>query len=472
MSFDSYTYAVFLAAVLLLHRALPWRAGRVMLAVASYLFYGWAVPWYCLLLFTSTLVDFLVAQRIAATQDDRSRKGLVGISLAANLGLLGAFKYGPFILATWSDTLALLGAAPIDAPSWALPVGISFYTFQTISYTIDVYYDKIPAQRNFVSFALYVAFFPQLVAGPIERGARLMPQLEQKQKVRRDDLEQGFQRILWGVVKKVVVADRLGIFVDAIYGAPEEASAAVLVVATACFMVQVYYDFSAYCDIALGSARLLGIRLSENFLWPIFARNPGEFWARWHVTLGQWFRDYLLTALGGRKRRGRARKLFNGVAVLTLMGLWHGAAWNFVLFGVGAGLALVAHRGALMIKGGAPGEPLLGRGRGGETLAIALNTLHILFLMVLFRASSPRQIWTISTGIAGGPWTMSAEAWVYLAIAATAWLCSAAHSRLQMPERRDIELAAPLRAAFWAALILGALYGAVDTRGAFIYFQF
>ncbi len=472
MRFDSYTFAVFMAMVLLLHRILPWRAGRVMLVVASYIFYGWAYPWYCLLLLASTLTDFLVAMRISAARNSRVRLGLLGVSLGVNLGLLFAFKYGAFVVDTLSDSLLMLGAGPLEPPAWVLPIGISFYTFQTLSYTIDVFYNKVAPQREFISFALYVAFFPQLVAGPIERSARLMPQFEKKAEFRWDDLEQGFQRILWGVVKKAVVADRLAVFVDAVYAAPEEAGGSLLATATFCFVMQAYLDFSAYCDIALGSARMFGIRLRENFRWPLLARNPIDFWARWHLTLGEWFRDYLLTALIGRKRPGRSRKLFNLFVVLTLMGLWHGPAWHFVPMGFWAGGAVVLYQAAVMAKGGRPGGRLLGESLVASATAVALNTFHVFVLTLLFRAKSVGQAWAIGAGMLRKPWAMGAEAWVYLAIAIGAWLFSVAHSRLHTPRRREIRLAPPLRAVFWAAMILAALYGAVDTRGQFIYFQF
>lgn len=233
--------------------------------VASYIFYGAATPWYCFLLLTSTLVDFFVAPRIAEASDQRAKKRLLHISIFANLGLLGLFKYGDFILGNINTLTSMASMEPLPGFNFILPVGISFYTFQTMAYTLDVYRGTQKPTKDLLAFALYVSYSPQLVAGPIERARNLLPQLLRKQKVHQADWVSGFQRILWGFVKKLVVSDRLGLMVHEVYAQPDGLGAPILIVETVCFTFQLYLDFSAYTDIAIGTARLMGVRLSENF---------------------------------------------------------------------------------------------------------------------------------------------------------------------------------------------------------------
>ncbi len=473
MSFDSYTYILFLAVVLLLHRALPWRAGRVILLVASYVFYGAGNPWHCLLLLTSTVVDFNIARRIEATDDGRYRKGLLVVSLLVNLGLLASFKYGGFAMQSVNAGLACLEIPALPVPGWTLPLGISFYTFQTLSYTVDVYYGKEKATRDFVGFSLYVAFFPQLVAGPIERFSRLMPQLLTKQTVNHGDLEAGFQRILWGLAKKMVIADRLGLFVDRVYDAPADASAPALLVATACFALQIYMDFSGYCDIAIGTARMMGITLTENFRWPMLARNPIEFWSRWHITLGTWFRDYLLTALiVGRRRPPAPRRLLNLAIVMILMGLWHGPGWNFVLFGLFAGIAISLYEGIYVFSGRSRARPLFGASPLSVIAAVALTNLHIVGLALLFRSPSVAHARAVVSGMLSGPWSIDPVVSIYAAAVIVIWAGCIARGVFHHNERREIKMPAPLRAGLWMVLIVLLLYCSPDTDQQFIYFQF
>jgi len=453
MSFDTYTFAGFLAVVLILRRALPWSAGRVVMVAASYLFYGAGTPWHCLLLFASTLIDYGVSLRIHSAGSRGARRGFLALSLIGNLGLLAAFKYG-----------GLAGDA--------LPIGISFYTFQTLSYTIDVYQGKEKPTRDFIGFALYVSFFPQLVSGPIERVSRLLPQLAVKQAVSREDMEQGFQRVLWGLAKKLVVADRLGLFVDQVYGAPQDATPPAVIVATACFALQVYMDFSGYCDVAIGTARMMGIRLSENFRWPMLASNPVDFWSRWHITLGAWFRDYLFTALVGRRRPGVPRRILNILIVLLAMGVWHGAGWNFALFGLAAGIAVAAYEAAHILSGRSRARPLFGAGPLAAVAAVALTNVHLITLAFLFRSQSISHMGELLRRLGEGPWVPAQEVAVYAACALVLWALCVARGRYNGEERRPLRMPAPLRAVFWTGLVVALLYGAVDTSQQFIYFQF
>lgn len=472
MSFDSWSFAFFFAAVLLLHRVLPWRAGRVVLLAASYVFYGAGSPWHCLLLAATTVVNFTAALAIDSRERERTRKALLAAALMASLGLLAAFKYGAFFATSCNVMLSALGLPALPIPELALPIGISFYTFQALSYTLDVYYSKTRAGRDFTAFALYVAFFPQLVAGPIERASKLMPQLCVKRLPARSDFEAGFQRVLWGLAKKIVIADRFGLFADHVYGAPAEASASALLIGTACFAVQVYLDFSSYCDIAIGAARMLGISLSENFLWPMLSRNPVELWTRWHITLGTWFRDYLFTAIVGRRRPGPVRRIANLVLLMVLAGLWHGPAWHFVAFGLAAGLGVALYEGIYLVSGRPRSRPLFGAGPLSTIAAVALMNLFGLGLVVLFRAQSLADAGVVFAGVFRGPWDVDGVAIGYAAAAAVVWAVCIARGALFSDERREIPMPAALRAAFWLVLCVAILYGAVDTDQQFIYFQF
>ena len=333
MLFNSYTYGVFLPVVFLLYLVLPHRGRQVMLLAASYLFYCWLTPIYGVLLLISTVLDFscgLIMARLAK----RSYRALVLLaSVLGNLGLLGFFKYGDFFCANAAALGRLFGHdTHWELMNFILPAGISFYTFQTMSYTIQVYRRQIEPCRDLLSFALFVSFFPQLVAGPIERATNLLPQLRVYRRVNLDDILAGGSRIIFGLFRKVVLADRLGILADRVFGAPDEYATLTVWVGVTAFLGQIYFDFSGYADIAIGSARILGIRLTENFRRPVLARSIADFWNRWHITLTSWLRDYLFYPLGGL-RKGGARAALNGTIVLVLCGLWHGASWHYVMWG-------------------------------------------------------------------------------------------------------------------------------------------
>jgi D-alanyl-lipoteichoic acid acyltransferase DltB (MBOAT superfamily) len=345
MLFNSTTFFQFFAAFLLLYwlvrRHLAARNGLVV--TASLLFYGWW-DWRFLglLLFTS-LLDFGIGLALANTTNELRRRRWLWLSVVSNLGVLGLFKYCGFFLESFHQ---LLGRFGVESPSWTwniiLPVGISFYTFQSLSYTIDVYRRQIPATRNPVTFLAFVSFFPQLVAGPIERAAHLLPQFEQSRVVTRTHLEEGVWLILWGLFKKVVIADNLAPLVELAFDRGI-ASGPLVALGTIAFAGQIYGDFSGYSDIARGTARLLGFELMENFRLPYLATSVREFWRRWHISLSTWLRDYLYVPLGG-SRGGEVRTSINLFVTMLLGGLWHGAAWNFVLWGAWHGTALVVQR--------------------------------------------------------------------------------------------------------------------------------
>jgi len=313
------------------------------LLITSYFFYGWWNPLYLLLIVYSTLLDY-----ICVIWMDRSgqRKRWLAISIANNLLLLGFFKYGGFVTENVNSLLEQLGVAyAIRAPGVLLPVGISFYTFQSMSYTIDFYRGEIERERSFVRFAAFVSLFPQLVAGPIERARQLLPQLHRFPRIASQDVADGLSLFVVGLFKKVALADYLAMYVDPVYATPERFAAPALMLATFAFAWQIYFDFSGYTDMARGVSRLMGIRLMKNFDNPYLATSLGDFWSRWHISLSSWFRDYLYVPLGGN-RRGSLMTYRNVLLTMVISGFWHGAAWTFVIWGGLHALATLATRGA------------------------------------------------------------------------------------------------------------------------------
>lgn len=321
------------------------RLRKNWILICSCVFYG-AWDWRFLgLMFASVVVDYLAALRLASVQDDRARRIWLTLSIVANLGILGFFKYYGFFV---DSAVALLNAAGIDVGTRTLeivlPVGISFYTFQSMSYTIDVYRRQLTAVRNFSDFAMYVAFFPQLVAGPIVRAVDFLPQLDRARSFRDDvNVRASLSLFLMGFVKKACVADGIAAAIDPVYVSPRAWDAVSHWIATALYTIQVYCDFSGYSDMAIATAGLLGYRLTKNFDWPLLATDITDWWRRWHISLSTWFRDYLYYPLGGN-RKGPVRTYVNLWIVFFLCGLWHGAQWKYVIWGVMCGTYLIVHR--------------------------------------------------------------------------------------------------------------------------------
>jgi alginate O-acetyltransferase complex protein AlgI len=329
MLFNSSIYFIFLPLVASLYFVLPLYRRRYLLLFASYFFYGWwSVP-FCGLLILSTILDYTVARVIDSSESRLRRRIALLASVFGNLGVLSLFKYADFFS---SSSFALFGARPWPELDLMLPLGISFYTFQTMSYTIDVYRGHLRARESFLDVALYVSFFPQLVAGPIIRADTLIPQLRGNQEPDWLLIRSGIALIAWGMAKKVFIADAMGPIVNEAYAAPGAMSGLALLSATYAFAVQIYCDFSGYSDIAVGSALVLGIRLPENFRQPYLSCSIREFWRRWHISLSSWLRDYLYIPLGG-SRLSPSRTQINLMITMLLGGLWHGAGWNWVVWG-------------------------------------------------------------------------------------------------------------------------------------------
>lgn len=343
MLFNSIEFLLFLPIVVAIHFGVRQSWRMPILLVASYIFYmSWKLE-YGLLMLATTLAAYGSGFVIGQVRSQSLRVITFGAGIAVVLGLLFAFKYYNFFNASLRSLADWLGIA-YSASDWhvELPVGISFYTFQAVGYIVDVYRGTVPAERNLPRFCLFVSFFPQLVAGPIERSKDLLPQIAAAPRGCSEDVAEGLRRITWGFFKKVVLADNLAVYVNDVFNHPETASSSTALFATYCFVLQVYFDFAAYSDIAIGSARLLGYKLSENFVSPLTARSITELWQRWHITLSHWIRDYLYIPLVLRLRGiGAMPATVIGLFVaFTLVGLWHGAAWKFVLFGALHGVAL------------------------------------------------------------------------------------------------------------------------------------
>ena len=341
MLFNSLEFPLFFLTVVIIYFSLPHRYRWSLLLVASYYFYMCWKPEYVLLIIISTLVDYFLAIKMSKVPQKAARKPYLYLSLTVNLGILGLFKYLNF----FGDSVRVfLGQFNIsnDIPYFhmLLPVGISFYTFQTLSYTIDVYRGYREPERHLGIFAVYVSYFPQLVAGPIERSTHLLPQFRKFNTVSDQRIASGLLLMMWGFFKKVVISDRLAMIVDTVYGHPESYNGLPLLLATYAFAFQIYCDFSGYSDIAIGGARVMGYDLMKNFNRPYHATSIREFWQRWHISLSTWFRDYVYIPLGGSKVSA-IRRDSNIIIVFVLSGLWHGAGWNFVVWGLIHGFFLV-----------------------------------------------------------------------------------------------------------------------------------
>ena len=337
MLFNSIDFAFFLPVVFLIYWFFTQRDLRLrnlFIVLASYVFYGWWDWRFLSLIFFSTVVDYALALLIFRAQLPWVRKGLLWLSLLANLGLLGFFKYYNFFVASFAEAFSFFGTSvQVDTLHIILPVGISFYTFQTLSATIDVYRNKLEPTKDFLAYAAFVSFFPQLVAGPIERATHLLPQFHLQQKFNYAQATDGMKQVLWGFFKKMVIADNCAPFVDQIFSDPTAYSGSTLALGAILFAFQIYGDFSGYSDIAIGISRLFGFNLKQNFAYPYFSRDMAEFWRRWHISLSTWFRDYLYIPLGGS--RGSTAKVVRNIFIIFIVsGCWHGANWTFICWGL------------------------------------------------------------------------------------------------------------------------------------------
>jgi alginate O-acetyltransferase complex protein AlgI len=335
VAFNSVDFALFLPLVF----GLYWfvfkslRAQNVLLLISSYLFYGWWDWRFLGLIIFSSLIDYVIGLELEKLREDSKRRALLFTSLFVNLGFLAVFKYFNFFLENFAEAFTFFGGhLEVSRLNIILPVGISFYTFQTLSYSIDVYRRKIEPTRDVISFLSFVSFFPQLVAGPIERASNLLPQFHSPRNFNYSQAVEGMRQILWGLLKKIVIADNCAEIVNLVFDNPSSYSGSTLVLGVIFFAFQIYGDFSGYSDIAIGTSRLFGFDLMKNFAYPYFSRDIGEFWRRWHISLSTWFRDYLYIPLGGSKGSMKI-KVRNVFLIFLVSGFWHGANWTFLIWG-------------------------------------------------------------------------------------------------------------------------------------------
>jgi alginate O-acetyltransferase complex protein AlgI len=471
MVFNSYTFLVFFLVVLAMHHApFPWRVKKFNLLWASYLFYAAWNPPFVALLWLTTVVDWLCAKGIARA-DGKSRKAILILSLASNFALLGYFKYGGFLLENFVSAVNTAGIQfHPPAPDIILPVGISFYTFQSLSYTIDVYRKAIQPSRTFLDFALYVTFFPQLVAGPIVRASDFLPQLDTPRKATSNELTWGINLLMLGLFEKCFLADAiLAPVAQTIFDGPEPASFLDAWCGTLAFTGQIFCDFAGYSTCAIGAAMCLGFWLPQNFHFPYGAVGFSDFWRRWHVSLSTWLRDYLYISLGGN-RGGSRRTYLNLIITMLLGGLWHGASWTFIAWGGAHGLLLCLERSLKARFNSVVLTPPL-------RAAIWLGTfICICYTWVLFRADSFDRSMSIAGAMTGfaDPNARRILSFAEMSVIASVMsVLVGAHWLLRDSTLEDLAARSPwwLRSAMAGALGAALILVPGDDR-AFIYFQF
>ena len=403
MLFNSIDFAVFLPIVFLLY----WygtnhnlKLQNFFIVAASYVFYAWWDYRFLILIIFSTIVDYTVGRKLKYEKDAGKRKILLWTSIFVNIGFLGVFKYYNFFIENFITAFSFFGREiQGNSLNVILPVGISFYTFQTLSYTIDVYKEKLEPTNDFIAFSAFVSFFPQLVAGPIERASRLLPQFYHKRTFDYNRAVDGMRQMLWGLFKKIVIADNCARFANQIFSNSAEMSGSTLVLGVLFFTFQIYGDFSGYSDIAIGTARLFGFNLMRNFAFPYFSRNMAEFWRRWHISLSTWFRDYLYIPLGG-SHGSTAKKIRNTFIIFIISGFWHGANWTFIFWGALNALYFLP---LLLTKNNRNYIEIVAKDRSVPTVrevALILFTFSLSsFAWIFFRAESMGHAITYISGI-------------------------------------------------------------------------
>lgn len=484
MLFNSLEFLIFFPVVGVLYFWLPHRLRIYHLLAASCVFYMAFIPAYILILGITIIVDYIAGIYIERSTGVLRRRLLI-FSIVVTCLVLGIFKYFYFFTDNLIGMVGLFGWQ-LTGPTIEiiLPVGLSFHTFQSLSYVIEVYRGKQTAERSFVHYATYVMFFPQLVAGPIERPQNLLHQFHVEHRFEYERVVSGLKRMAWGFFKKLVIADRLALYVNDVYAAPEQYTGLQLTIATVFFAYQIYCDFSGYSDIAIGSARVLGFRLMENFNRPYASRSVSEFWTRWHISLSTWFRDYVYISLGGN-RVSRSRHYLNLMVTFSVSGLWHGANWTYVFWGALNGVYLIAGQvknrflETLALAPKLPPwlEATLGTGRA---TASVLSTFAMICVgWIVFRAETMTDAWYIMTHL-GTDWDLSRigteqfllrQLPVALGSIVLLEVAEYVHSRRSLASL-FARLATPLRWSAYASLVLGVVMFGIYRKTQFIYFQF
>jgi alginate O-acetyltransferase complex protein AlgI len=474
MLFCSQQFLQFFAVVFVVYWAMPWRAARVwFLLAASFFFYmSWSAE-LALIICASCVMDYFVARGMEACASIAVRRLLLATSLVANLGLLCYFKYANFFLQSLTDALHAVGsAASLPVLQVILPIGISFYTFEAINYTIDVYRRRVPAERNLAHFMLFITFFPHLIAGPIVRARDFLPQIGRPKLWDWARLHLGAQFFLLGVFKKLAIADRMPLWTDGVFADPEQYNTGAVWLAVLAYAIQIYCDFSGYTDMAIGAAHMLGYKLAKNFDMPYASANISEFWRRWHISLSSWLRDYLFIPLGG-SRGNRWQTYRNLLITMTLGGLWHGASWTFVVWGVLHGLLLIGHR---VVQESCKRRPALDRllqTPSGTVLRVACTFLAVCVCWVFFRATTfgvaATMLWRMVVPHGG---LGSQQQNLTLIITALVLLIAHAIVRRGMWKPIFARLPGPVLGMGYSLLLTASLVLAPNGGKAFIYFQF
>lgn len=485
MLFNSFEFLVFFILVTAGYFLLPHKFRWLFLLLASCVFYMFFVPVYILILFFTIVIDYFAGIWIEQAATLRKRKSLLTLSIVANVGVLAVFKYYNFFIDNIQDIAVIFGHT-IHLPllTILLPIGLSFHTFQAMSYTIEVYRGNQKAERHFGIYALYVMFYPQLVAGPIERPQHIIHQFREKHTFDYDRVASGLRLMLWGLLKKVLIADRLSVVVEEVYAHHSSYGGMAVIIATVFFAVQIYCDFSGYSDMAVGAARVMGFNLMRNFNTPYFAKSISDFWRRWHISLTSWFRDYVYIPLGGSRVK-KYRWYFNLLVIFLLSGLWHGANWTYIAWGGSLGFALIAEAATreerIKLKGYLPMWIF-------NSLAHLFTLTFIGLTWILFRADSlthagqlMHSVFSIKEGYCSlvqqnltGAAYMGQPLWRLLAcfsLIASLFLIEAAHKKWNLIVCLDQMQLGWRWTVYYALIILVLLFGAFTTQE-FIYFQF
>lgn len=483
MLFNTIIFAIFLPVVFVLYWFVTRKSLRLqnlLLLAASYFFYSWWDSRFLLLLLFSTGLDFFTGWRMSVSQGQVQRKFWLWLSVVVNLGFLGVFKYYNFFISSFAHAVESVGLnIHPGLINVILPVGISFYTFHGLSYVFDIYNQRIPAEKNFVDYAVFVSFFPLLVAGPIERATHLLPQIKEKRVFNYTQAIDGLKQILWGLIKKIVIADQCAAYTEMIFGNSDAYSGSTLVLGVVLFTFQIYGDFSGYSDIAIGTARLFGIDLLRNFAYPFFSRDIAEYWRRWHISLTTWFRDYLYIPLGG-SRGSMALRVRNTMIVFIISGLWHGANWTYLVWGALNGLYVVP----LLLMGKSKiHHETVAQSRTWptfkETGAMLFTFALTVFAFIFFRAESMSHAWSylrsilspsllsmpVFPGVGKMPFLLLIIALFMLA----EWYGREYHHPLV---RFGAKWKRPLRYAFYYSLLIIIFVLGSTKEHQFIYFQF
>ncbi len=482
MLFNSLDFALFLPIVFILY----WfvvnknlRNQNILIVVASYFFYAWWDWRFLFLIIFSTLVDYLVGLQLAKQENNKKRLALLWISILVNIGFLGFFKYYNFFIDNFVSAFSFFGKdIQPNTLSLILPVGISFYTFQTLSYTIDVYRKKLKPTKDFFSFAAFISFFPQLVAGPIERATNLLPQFYKKRTFVYDKAVDGMRQILWGLFKKIVIADNSAQIANEIFNNSADYSGSTLLLGALFFSFQIYGDFSGYSDIAIGTARLFGFNLKQNFAYPYFSRDIAEFWRRWHISLSSWFRDYLYIPLGG-SRNTKSKIIRNIFIIFIISGFWHGANWTFIVWGT---LNALYYLPLLIFNKNRKHRDVIAQGKYLPSLNELFKVLVTFSLTVLawifFRAESVAHAWAFLAGIFTkslfsvpefyGRHTAFVTAYLIVIFIIVEWI---GRENKYAIEKLGTTWKRPLRWMLYLGIVM-AIFFFMGKQHTFIYFQF